>query len=147
MPVFLKHKKNNISRRLKHKSYVAQLILILLGVEFLFLSAFTAFNLPTATAHNWQRYLTRELHKLYYHLPQEWQTKLQLQFPHSLASVITEDAKEVANLRYSLYVPQAPAAIFLGYVLGSAAGIDCLWIVYIACFSGPIDKNLSTDFK
>jgi len=140
LPVFLKHKRNNIAHRLKQKSYVAQLILILLGVELLFLSAFTAFNLPTATGHNWQRYIIRKLHILYSQLPPGLQTRVQQQLPNSLAALTEQDVKEAHNLRYSLYVPQAPVAIFIGYVLGWPLAVITAVLYLLLAFLGPLIK-------
>jgi biotin transporter BioY len=141
LPTFLAYRKNKtLQHRLKRKSYVAQLVLILLGVELLFLSSFTAFNLPTATAHNWQRYLVRELHKFYCHLPQQWQTKLQLECSDQLSTIISPDSDTLNNLRYSLYVPQAPAAIFLGYVLGWPLAVIASAIYILLGLFGPLVK-------
>jgi biotin transporter BioY len=133
-------RKKTLHHRLKPKSYVAQAVLVLLAVEFLFLSSFTAFNLPTATAHNWQRYVIRELHKFYRHLPQQWQTNLQLRFSDKLGAIISPDSDSLQNMRYSLYVPQAPAAIFLGYTLGwPLALIAAVIYVFFGLF-GPLVK-------
>jgi len=115
---FAYNKQKTLRSRLKRKSYVAQSVLVLLALELFFISSFTALNLPTANAHNWQRYGIRELHKLYCHLPRKWQANLRLKHAGILSQIVSPNADTLDNMRYSLYVPQAPAAIFIGYVIG-----------------------------
>jgi biotin transporter BioY len=114
LPIFLARKKNANITRLKRKSFIAQAILILLGIECLFLIGFTAFSFPTATARNLQIYMTGKAYNLYSKLSpkirREWETQVPFMVP--------VDQSVLPDVRYSLYVPQAPIAIFLGYVLG-----------------------------
>ena len=127
MPLFLTQKKD-IVRRLKRKSLIAQIVLVMLGVELLFLASFTAFNLPTATAHNLSSYLSKNLYKIYCRLPRKLQTSLQLEMPAQIGLIVPTEQEESKSVRYSTYVPQAPVTIFLGYVLGWPLA-SLLWLL------------------
>lgn len=194
MPVFLANKKNSSIRKSRRKSLVAQIILTLLGVELLFLSGFTAFNLPTATARNMQKYLFIKVCQLYMKFPRRWKRECEAVVPNlvavltapiasvtapttsntissvnpavpatstiesttspvapatltipmnpSSASPASTPTKGIAPspIRYSLYVPHAPAAIFLGYVLGWPLAAIAAAIYLIAGLVGPFFK-------
>jgi biotin transporter BioY len=137
MAILLAHNQPKTLRNIKRKSYIAQIVLLFLGVEMLFFSSFTNFNLPTATAHNWQRYTIREAHKLYLHLPLQWQLQLQNEFPVQLKPIISLDQDALHNMRTSPYVPQVPAAIFLGYILGWPLATICALIYVLLGIFGP----------
>jgi len=53
--------------RIKRNSLIAQLILVALGVELFIFASFTAFDLPTATAHNLNGFLIERLQILVGH--------------------------------------------------------------------------------
>ncbi len=133
MPIFLARKKNISISRLKRKSIVAQAILILLGVELLFLAGFTAFSLPTATARNLHIYLTAKSYKLYSKLPRKVKIEWEAKAPY----MVPCDQSVLPAIRYSLYVPQAPATIFLGYVLGWPMALIAATAYLILGLAGP----------
>jgi len=114
LPVFLARKKNISITRLKRKSFVAQSVLVLLGVELLFLAGFTAFSFPTATARNLHIYSTAKAQLIYSKLSR----KIKRQWESMVPYMVPAEESRLPKIRYSLYVPQAPAAIFLGYILG-----------------------------
>ena len=87
MPVFLTRKKNNITNRSRRKSLVAQAIIILLGVELLFLSGFTALDLPTATSHNLRLYAQEKAAQLYKLLPRKAKRQCQMMIPSVVSSL------------------------------------------------------------
>lgn len=124
-------------RRFKRKSLIAQLVLVCLGAELLFIASFTAFNLPIASAHNWQRYAQKKANQIYCSLPTHWQSKIQLEFSDKLAAIISPDIEQFKNIRCSLYVPLAPAAIFLGYVLGWPLALGSVAIYFFLGMIGP----------
>ncbi len=133
MPVFLTRKRNTSMNRLKRKSLIAQAILIVLGFELLFLSGFTALNLPTATAHNLQLYSIAKISKLYALLPRKVKNECDALIP----SVVSPLLCSPPAVRYSLYVPQAPIAIFLGYALGWPLALITAAIYLVVGLIGP----------
>ncbi len=114
MPVFRTSKNNIAAGRSKRKSLVAQLVLVLLGIELLFLSGFTALNLPTATKCNLQLYILRKSGKIYGKFSRKFKKTCEATIPQ----MIPPAPNTLPPVRNSLYVPQAPIAIFLGYALG-----------------------------
>lgn len=96
--------------RIKRKSLIGQVVIVLLGLEVLFLASFTAFEMPTATGRNLNLFARQRLQMVVSQLPARLQARLYRAVPE-----IAEPANQA--VRYSLYVPQAPAAIFIGYVL------------------------------
>jgi biotin transport system substrate-specific component len=97
--------------RIKRKSFIGQAVIVLLGVEVLFLSSFTALELPTATARNLELFVRQTIQLVVNQLPERLQGRIYRAVPE-----IAQPAE--ATVRYNLYVPQAPAAIFIGYALG-----------------------------
>ncbi len=139
MPLFLTRKKDNIVRRLKRNSLVAQIILVLLGIEILFLTSFTALSLPTATPRNVGCYFSEKLFKLYSRLPQKWQSRLAPELSARTGLLHTSPLQDSHKaIRYSLYVPQAPATIFLGYVLGWPLALITVCCYILLGLLGPI---------
>ncbi len=134
MPIFLARKKKSNISRLKRKSIVAQSILILLGMEILFLAGFTAFDFPTATARNLRIYMTAKPYPLYSRLPQTIRDGWEAHAPY----LVPVDEKRLPAIRYSLYVPQAPAAIFIGYVLGWPMALIAAGLYLLLGLLGPL---------
>lgn len=114
---------------MKRKSLVGQVALVLLSVQILMFGSFGGSNLPTATGHNLQLFLTTAAQELLPFLPQTWQQGLVDQFP-SLT-------QPVAPIRYSPYVPLAPLAVGLGYVLGVPLGFISVAVFFILGLVGP----------
>ena len=97
--------------RLKRKSLVGQCVLVLLGAQVLFFASFVGVNLPTGTGHNLLNYLNQRVRIFVNNLPDKWRDKV-------IDAVPAVSVPVKAPIRYDLYTPQVPAAIFLGYTLG-----------------------------
>jgi biotin transporter BioY len=136
LPTFRSSRNNIVTGRSKGKSFVAQLVLVLLGIELLFLSGFTALNLPTATNHNLQTYILTQSSKFYSKFSRKFKRTCEASIPH----MIPPDLTSLPPVRYSLYVPQAPMAIFLGYVLGWPLAVFALTGYIILGLVGPFFK-------
>lgn len=93
-----------------HKSLVGQACLWLLGVQLFFLSSFVALDLPTGTGGNLASFLHDKARTFVHKLPARWEAKV--------IDTVPAIETEPKPARSSLYVPQAPVAIFCGYVLG-----------------------------
>jgi biotin transporter BioY len=116
--------------RVKRKSLAGQCVLVLLGLQVVFLSSFVALNLPTGTGHNLINSGRHYLAVAIKELPLTWQERLNSAYPINLT--------ESKPIRYSIYVPEVPAAIFLGYVLGrQIAPLSIALFVLLGLF-GPI---------
>lgn len=98
-------------RNLKRKSAAGQLILMLLGAELLFFSAFVSLRLPTATKLNLERFVEYKVASAASSLPERWQPFVQEVFPAA-------QQPEEESVRYSSYVALIPMAVALGYILG-----------------------------
>lgn len=136
MPVFLASRRKTVGKRIKRKSFFAQLILVLLGVELLFLSGFTAVNLALPSKNNLQLFITSKMSKLYSYLPDRIQHEYALIAP----SMIPPPYESLPAVRYSTYVPQAPISIFLGYVLGWPLAVFVLAAYILLGMIGPFFK-------
>jgi biotin transporter BioY len=101
--------------RIKRNSLIAQLILLAMAIELFLFASFTGLNLPTATAHNLKNSLVVRMQILANHLPTRLAEKVLGAYPR-----LREPTKEV---RYSVYVPEVPTAIFVGYVLAWPLGM------------------------
>jgi biotin transporter BioY len=87
-------------------------VLVLLGLQVFFFSSFIALDLPTATGQNLARWAHLQAKETLDRVPSAWKEKISkfVRIPD-----ISTPAKPV---RMSLYTPQAPIAILLGYALG-----------------------------
>lgn len=101
-------------RRLRRKSIVGQVVLVILGMQLLMFASFTCFDLPTATQRNLARFTNLTIQRVLVYMPAQLQEQTLAQFP-----MLKE---QVAEVRFSPYVPMAPAALFIGYVLGLPIG-------------------------
>jgi biotin transporter BioY len=116
-------------RELRRKSLVGQLVVVLLGMQLLFFSGFVAFSIPTATGKNLARFTNNTAARLASYLPAKYENVVLDQFP-----VLRDPPSEV---RKSLYVPNAPVAIFVGYILGSFLGPVAALLYVILGMVGP----------
>jgi len=116
-------------RRLRRKSLVGQLVLVILGMQVLLFASFTCLELPTATQHNLERFTNLSLQRWLVNLPEKWQTQVTGRFPVLL--------RPVAEIRYSPYVPIAPASLFVGYVLGLPLGFIATFLFVVTGIVGP----------
>lgn len=125
MPLTLVGKSQNLRR----KSRIGQLIVVLIGVQLLFLATFLGLNLPTATEGNLIRYVKQASENLIARLP------------GNVGSEIKNNVPALAYgsepIRMSIYVPEAPVAIFVGYVLGPLLAPLAAIIFLIVGFVGP----------
>ncbi len=125
MPLTLVGKSQNLRR----KSRIGQLIVVLIGVQLLFLATFLGLNLPTATEGNLIRYVRQTTESLMARLPGQMGTELKNNVP-ALAY-----ASE--PIRMSIYVPEAPVAILVGYVLGPVLAPIAAIVFLLIGFIGP----------
>jgi BioY family len=111
--------------RVRRKSVAGQGVLVLLGLQVLFFSSFIAFDLPTATGQNLTRWAQAQANDLIADIPPSVKLKIDKVVP------IPDIPLPTKAIRMSVYSPQAPCAIFMGYALGwpiatIAAGIFIL---------------------
>ncbi|MBS2010457.1 MAG: biotin transporter BioY [Cyanobacteria bacterium SZAS TMP-1] len=115
--------------RIRRKSIVGPLVLILLGTQLLFLASFTSFDVPIATKRNFTNFLQRQLRYVSNAVPRKYYPKVE-----ALVPALKEPVKDV---RRSSYTPLVAVAIFLGYVLGPIIGpVSCAVFVVIGML-GP----------
>jgi biotin transporter BioY len=88
---------------------------VLLGLEVLAFASFSAFELPTANARNLEGFVTRRAQILLESVPEFYRQKVIAASPKIINPWLSH---KIAATRYSLYVPQVPASIFIGYTLG-----------------------------
>src|SRR5271156_2673684 len=100
--------------RIRRKSLAGQIVLVLIGLQMMFLTSFVALDLPTGTGQNLIHSGKNILATATKLLPEASREKIKLSHPE-----IFEKTKPI---RTNLYTPQAPMAIFLGYVLGRGIG-------------------------
>lgn len=97
--------------RIKRKSLIGQAVIVLLGLELLFFSSFTAFELPTATKRNLGSFFSQKMQYIVSQLPERLQKRVYRIYPEL-------DNTADTSVRYTLYAPQAAVAVFIGYALG-----------------------------
>lgn len=114
---------------LKRKSFLGQFVLVLLGIQLAFFGSFTCVELPTGTGSNLVHFAHREVRNLVLLAPPEAQAKIRQYAP-------TIFQKPQAT-RYSTYVPLAPTAIVLGYILGPSLALWALGSFLVLGLAGP----------
>jgi biotin transport system substrate-specific component len=114
----------------KRKSFLGQFVLVLLGVQVAFFGSFTCFELPTGTGSNLVKYAHREARNYALMTPPDVQTKIK-----QYAPAIFEEPQQI---RYSTYVPVAPTAILIGYVLGPRLGLWAIGLFLTLGIAGPL---------
>jgi len=117
------------SQNLRRKSRIGQGIVVLIGAQLLFLAGFLGVNLPTATEGNLIRYVRQASENLVAKLPGQVGTEIK----HNVPAL----AHTSEPIRMSIYVPQAPLAIFVGYVLGPVLAPLASIIFLVIGFVGP----------
>ncbi|MBI4532450.1 MAG: biotin transporter BioY [Candidatus Melainabacteria bacterium] len=113
----------------KRKSLIGQVVVVLLGLQLLFLSSFVALPLPTATGQNLNNCLHNQTVKFIQYLPVRWRTALVEYFPQ--LSYVDRP------VRHSVYIPMTPVAIFVGYALGWQLGVVSSTLFLVAGLIGP----------
>jgi biotin transporter BioY len=102
-------------RHVRRKSLVGQAVVTLIGLQLLFLSTFVCLPVPIATGNNISNYLHNQAIFVVAELPAVIRVQLFERYPD-----LTQPERDV---RFSLYVPQCPAAVFTGYILGWQLGL------------------------
>lgn len=102
-------------RHVRRKSLIGQIVVTLIGTQLLFVSSFISLPLPTATANNLSNYFHNQCIAVVSQLPAMARVQLLTRYPD-----LAEGERDV---RFSLYVPQCPAAVFTGYILGWQLGL------------------------
>jgi biotin transporter BioY len=128
-------KVSNKIRRIKRRSIFGQIILVLLGIEVLAFASFTAFELPTANARNLECFFAHRLQMLVGSVPEEYQQKAIGLCPQFFKPLLNQQT--IPPVRYSLYVPQVPAAIFIGYTLGWPIAATTSFLFLLLGLIGP----------
>ncbi len=119
-------------KRSRKKSLVGQVILILVGVQLIFFSAFACFDVPTATGRNLVRFGRNQSSNLFVELPYQWQKKIKQSCPYVPFPLPHE------QVRYSSYCAIGPAVIFVSYVMGPALGAVSVLFYLIIGLIGPL---------
>ncbi len=130
MQFFLKSQNVSQVHRIKRKSIVGQVVLVWLGLEVLFFAAFAAFDLPTPTAHNISCFATSRVQSGLSRLPETVQQRV--------IKALPKLGQPVPDSRSNLYVPLAPAAIFIGYTLGWPLGTVAALSYFLLGLAGPL---------
>ncbi|MBX3072514.1 biotin transporter BioY [Candidatus Obscuribacterales bacterium] len=114
----------------KRKSLLGQIVLVMLGVQVALFGSFTCFDLPTGTGSNLVKYAHRETRNLVLMTPAQVQDKVR-----QYAPAIFDEPQSV---RYSTYVPLAPTAILIGYVLGPRLALWSIGLFLGLGIAGPL---------
>ena len=102
-------------RHVRRKSLIGQIVVTLIGAQLLFVSTFICLPVPIAAGNNLSDYLHNEAISVVAHLP----AVIRVQLLDRYADL----AQPERDVRFSLYVPQCPAAVFAGYILGCQLGL------------------------
>ena len=108
--VVLPPKQQAQARRPVRKSIVGQVILVMVGIEILFAATFTSLEMPVPTGKNMMASVDKEVAFVQAHIPERFKEKV--------AQYIPTVRPSASEIRYSIYTPQTPAAILVGYTLG-----------------------------
>lgn len=114
----------------KRKSLLGQVVLVLLGVQLAFFGSFTCFELPIGTGSNLTKFAKNETRNLALMMPDQVQEKIK-----QYAPAVYEAPQQV---RYSTYVPLAPTAILIGYVLGPRLALWAVGAFLLLGLAGPM---------
>lgn len=113
----------------RRKSFLGQFVLVLLGTQLAFFGSFTCFEVPTGTGSNLVNYAHREVQNLVLMAPAEAQSKIRQYVPAIF--------EEPHSIRRSTYVPLAPAAVAIGYILGPRLALWSVGLFLVLGFFGP----------
>lgn len=128
--VALTPKQSSPARRSVRKSIVGQVILVLLGIELLFAATFTSLEMPVPTGKNLTASVEKEVAFVQARIPEKYKEKVMKYLP-----AVRMPEQEI---RYSIYTPQTPVAVFVGYALGwPIATIACSTFLIMGLI-GPI---------
>ncbi len=114
---------------------IRQLVVILLGTQLFFISTFTALSVPVAEPHNLVFYLHNLKLKIVHHIPPSFKSQMEragIPFPNVRA--------RPCLVRYMYYVPEVPAAILAGYILGPYRVLIAVLLFLLGGLIGPAFK-------
>lgn len=117
--------------KVRRKSLAGQGVLVLLGLQVFFFSSFIAFDLPTATGQNLKRWSELQASSTIDEIPAAVKLKIDKVVP------IPDIQAPTKPVRMSLYSPQAPIAILLGYALGFPIATISAGIFILIGLVGP----------
>lgn len=133
--VVLPPKERIPTRRSVRKSIVGQVILVMLGIELLFAATFTCLEVPVPAGKNIRASVEKAIAVVQASIPQQLKEKAAKYVP---AINNVPQVQAPAEIRYSIYTPQTPVAIFVGYTLGwPIATIACATFLVMGLF-GPL---------
>jgi biotin transporter BioY len=116
--------------RIRRKSLAGQFVLVLIGLQMMFLTSFFALDLPTGTGHNLLNVGRRTVITGVKLLPKPTQDVVRKTHPDWFH--LTKP------IRTTVYTPLAPMAIFLGYALGKPIGPISVVLFLLLGFLGPL---------
>lgn len=124
---------NKVTRipKVRRKSLAGQGVLVLLGLQVFFFSSFIAFDLPTATGQNLTRWFQLQANDTISEIPPAVKLKIDKVVP------IPDIPTPTKPVRVSVYSPQAPIAILLGYTLGWPIATISAGIFILTGLIGP----------
>lgn len=133
--VVLPPKERIQTRRPVRKSIVGQIVLVMMGIELLVAATFTCLEVPVPTGKNIRASLEKEVSVIQASIPQSVTERIAKYIP-AIANIPQVQAP--SEIRYSIYTPQTPVAIFVGYTLGwPIATIACASFLVLGLL-GPI---------
>jgi len=122
-------------RRSVRKSIVGQVILVMLGIELLFAATFTSLEIPVPTGKNIAASIQKDAASIQTRIPDRVKEKITQYVPLLRIPEVRMPAEQI---RYSIYTPQTPVAIFVGYTLGwPIATIACATFLVMGLL-GPL---------
>lgn len=107
----------------------------MLGIELLFAATFTCLEVPVPAGKNIRASIEKAVAVVQASIPQQVKEKAAKYVP---AINNVPQVQAPAEIRYSIYTPQTPVAIFVGYTLGwPIATIACATFLVMGLF-GPL---------
>jgi biotin transporter BioY len=110
-------------------------ILVMLGIELLFAATFTSLEIPVPTGKNIAASIQKDAASIQTRIPDRVKEKITQSVPLLRIPEVRMPAEQI---RYSIYTPQTPVAIFVGYTLGwPIATIACATFLVMGLL-GPL---------
>jgi len=133
--VVLPQRETATPRRAVRKSIVGQVVLVMLGIELLFAATFTSLEMPVPTGKNLMASVQKDAATIQTRIPPQVKEKIA---QHAPSLRLPEVRMPSESIRYSIYTPQTPVAIFVGYALGwPIATISCATFLVMGLL-GPL---------
>ncbi len=129
--------------KLKRKSRLGQVVVVVLAAQLLCLSSFMGFKLPIATGNNIERFWYQSVYQLWQAVPVNTQEQIAQKLPPAANYCKQCQSWSGDGVRYTTYVPQAPLAIFVGYVLGPVfASLAALIFLFVGLVGPLVNLHL-----